>query len=644
MPSLLQSVVQLWTSQITLCKKSKEKHFGYTARRAWGFVGKTYTELYMQPDDDRMADGKKGPHYRLRLAKSAEYIKVMLPYIFASIPHRLVTPKRQQLPPELMQMVQGPVNEQAQANEQASAWLQTWWLNWLSGEYDLARESRTAIPEALVKGRGIVWHELERTPSGLVPASFFTTVDDLLIDADAEQLRDAAFVIRRRRRSAWRVAEEFGIPVKDLRGREQSSSQEAARDVLDDFGDEDTVAGTTNDNPRGKNGDIVTYYEVYSRAGLGQHFRGASSDMQSLAGELESLGRNIWLVIMPGVDYPLNLPPSSLPPSGTPAELAARLSWPIPYHDDYFSPWPFSPLDFYPQAEAPWATSPLEGALPLQIFLDHFYSFMMGRCRRTGRDIIVASQALEEKLKDALISGADHTVVTTTGEPGVELKKLIEILQFPPLTVDVWQIARMVERAFEQQTGMDPLLYGGAGETQMRSATEAGAREAHVSSRPDDFADCVERWHCEVARKEAFASRLYVGPELVAPLFNEPSPDPSNDPAYDPSTDESWMGELTRMWASLVNTDDPVAAGAEMTYTVAAGSARRQNKAKLQADAQMLVQTEVPTYTQYGFTTGNFGPLNALNAKLGQAFDIEIPPLPSIPPPPPEGQTNGNTP
>jgi hypothetical protein len=617
---VLRSIVALWERQIDLAKKTKKRQFDETAQRAWDFKGKSYLQLYIEHNDEH--EKFPTPYYKVRRNLSAEYVSVMLPFIHAQIPTRLCEPRRPQLPPELVELVGSTVPVELLAQEQLLAFLMSWYLNWIPKEYDLAKEERTALPEALVKGRCLVWHHMQNSPFGVMPVSNYDTVDGLLIDPDAEQLRDAGYIIRIRKRSAWKLAKEYSIPVDQIRGIAQSKHQEATETAYD-------TADDTPDEERATH-DVVEYYEVYSRMGVGIRLKDSSEDvLKEHAEALEAMGPYVRLVIIPGLNHPANVPPEVMAdPSGA-SELKARLEWPLPFHQG-FDPWPMTVLDFYPNARDPWAASPLEGCLPLLVFMDHLYSFIMGRVRTTCRDIIVTSTQLQQDIKNAIASGLDQEVVQFDGNMA-DLEKMIHIIQFAELNPDTWKLIPLIESAFERSSGMTPLLHGGDAGRQMRSAAEADIREGHATSRPNDFADMVEDWNSRIAAKEAIATRLFVPPP--ARLFGEEV------------TDEMFAGApYSQAWAQTVAVNgDPVAAAGQLRYTVEAGSGRRKNKQARVADAAQITQTMLAPMLQMA-TQGLPGPYNALVDILAEMYEMPLsrlkletlPPQPMGPPTEPE--------
>jgi len=656
----LEGLANLWLRQIRMAEKVKHRQFGKKAERCWDFLGKDFKALYkasgeLDEPDSRFPQPEQVLH-RTRRNLVAEFVAVMLPYLYDDVPHRLVTPARPELPPELLSFLLGqpvplgtpitpdvlqqvdPQRAQTMRQDFARAWLMQWFLNYTPGEYDLRGESRKAIIEALCMGRGVLWHELVETPHGLVPGSFFESVRNFGIDPDATCVRDASYIYRRRRRPVWQVAREFGLDPDKLSGQYQSWMDRALSP--DEGGPELTEREKEEIQQRRDRRNVVEYYEIYSRMGLGHNFVEIDEDIRDIADAMEALGDDVYIVVCPGVPYPLNLPPELRTASSLEAEIKARLEWPIKYYANYSNPWPMSVLDFMPNTDDPWATPLLAPHLPLLAWLDHAYSYAMNRIRTTCRDIIVCSDEMADQLRNAIVEGYDQQVVGVPGKVPVELRQLFDIVQFPPVNRDLFDIIGMVEQAFAKATGMDALLYGGAAlRTQPRSSAEVQIRQQNLLTRPQDMANAVREWQSQVARAEGFAARTQVDPRTVAALFGEPYQEADGSALMQAPQ----MGALTTLWAQLVLTDNEWLAAAELSYKVESGSGARRNKQKLIEDAALLMQTLWPAYMQYAQATGNTEPANGLLEIIGRAFEIDIDKL-KLPPVAPAGPGAGPPP
>ncbi len=656
---LLRSAVDLWTKQIDAAVKSKYNNFDKVANEIWKYLGEPYNRLYTRDgihdgsgtSSDRPFPDGEYPHHTARINKSFEFLAVMIPYVFASIPHRTVTSRVPNLPPELAAVLSqvGPETAQRRAWEQLAAPLLQWWLNYLPSETGLATESRASLPEAFCKGRGLLWHELIDTPRGTVPGSFYESVDNLLLDPDSERVNDCAFLIRKRRLAAWRLAEIYGTKADDIRAAGKSALRRSADAVINESSESEHDSHGYHDDWQddpSRGGDVVIYYEIYSRMGWGWQLPDSRQDevhtddreiATNLSEALQQTGPFIRLVIVPGMDHPLNLPRHIMTGTGATSAIAEALRWPIPFHVDQFSPWPCSMLDFYTESANAWAISPLRAGLPIQRFIDHSITYLMNRIRHSSRVLIPISADLQDEFKGAMESGADFEMIETDKDAD-QIKKAISFVTFPEIKPDLFTVIQIAERIYEQITGMNSLLTASP-QRQMRSASEAQVLNTHATNRPDDYAQQVEGWQSDVARKEAMASRMFIDPNMIGKLFREEAA--GGLPGQPPQA-----GPLTMLWNEFIATDDPLRASSEWAYEIEAGSARRKNKQKLMQDATQLVQTLAPSAMQYGFTTGNFGPANELTTIFGEALDIPLEKLnfPNIPPPPPEGEEKKSEP
>ena len=646
--TFLSELVALWEKIIERARARKWEHFGKTADRAWAFVGKDYNDLYVDARDER---GEQFPHvergvWQTRRNLCRDYIATMMPYIHTKIPNRLVLPRRPGIPPELLNIAaQNPQMQEAVAYANAiqkaleptdamRAFLLKWFLNYLPAEYDLFGEQRKALPEALVKGRCVSWTELAPSANGLIPVTYYDSIDGLLVDPDCRIWREAGFIIRERCEHVIRTAEKFStaahrIDPSELRGKFDSQLKTAAQGA--------------NLVPRGsrENSDVCVYYEVYSRFGTGHRLYDAGDEMKKLSDALDQIG-NCYLAIMPGLPHPLNLWPESIRPESAESteELRARLSWPIPFHVDLTDPWPCSPCDFMPNQNDPWATSPLEGCLPLLAFIDHAYSYLMSRVRSGCRNVFIGSKALGDEFVTRYLEAVDLEYIQYDGKPGEDLDKLLHRVEYPDIKRDVLMIIEKIESAFEQASGMTAALQGDSPTKQDRSATATSAREARLSSRPNDFADCVEAWNSRIAAKESLATRLYVGKDVMMPFFGEQDvqvPDPNVDPQILEMAQQTGQevptitvsGPLTQQWMELVSvgsdemTQDKLEqaareAATELTFTVEAGSGRRKNRQKQIEDFGQLSQQWAAFWSQLA-VAGNPGPYNWA---MGLAADV----------------------
>lgn len=624
----LPQLVQFWTKLIDRCRKRKKQQFGDVADRLWKFRSSEYPDLApeMEGIGEEFADSL-GPLTKRRVNLVAQYVRVMLPYVNEKMPVRTVQPRLLELPPDLQMLAP---NSGPRPEDRLRASLLQYWLNYLPGEYGAYREQRMAIEEAMVKGRGVCWHEMVEASTGTIPASYYVSVDDVLLDPDCTCYREAGYLIRRRRQQIWAVNRKFGTPIEELRkglGRARTELS-AAGDDADDDEDTDSL---------GEKSDVVTYYEVWSRIGFGKDLSDAPKEVTESG--LEAVGQHVYLAILPGLEYPLNMPGKEMEEGmeGV-ATLAERVAWPVACYAEPSNPWPCSFLDFHPSPDNPWADAPLRHCEPIMEYIDRIYRYVLSHVKKAGRGLIFISKELELAVQDAVIKGIDMEVFRVSGVAG-QLDQHIWEWQAKGVLPSLWQVLEAAERKFELMSGMDPLMQGGQPDTQPRSATEMDIRDTRMSSRPDDYADAVMEWNSRIAAKEAQLSRMYVGPETVAPMFNEAWPEGMDQAQSPEQMVEVFLNSpLSYAWATMVNTEDESEAAAEMAYTCESGKGQRRNRQMLVQNGQFLAQTLLQPYLQLAMG-GQIDQYNSLLGVLSEMLEIpqlnglaiSLPPMPVMP-------------
>ena len=396
--SLLKQISDLWFKQIERAEKKKAADFGDTAREIMRYVGKRYRTIPMRSDGDR----NDPTPYTTYLNYTQGFIDIMTPYVYAQVPNRQVNPNRPQIPPELEAAIPQIVEMQKQIRleDSLTSFQLQWFLNWTPNEYDLKTAGTIAVQEALSKGQGVLWLEMADGPFGPIPGSFDDSVDNLLIDPDCKQMRNAGWICRKWEQPIWKIADRFGEDVDKLRATKKSNFKQAA---------DDATQNTEN------KGDIGTYYEFWSMMGIGDKFVGASQDMKDAHDAFEKLGPYAHFCVMDGLDHPLGMRPEIFTSVSTPEEMAqlfrAALEWPIKTYEVTYNPWPLFCLDFKPRSDCPWPKAILESALPLQIFLDRLYTTLIHRVETAGRDICLTAGDIEEAVETALKSINDLEIV-----------------------------------------------------------------------------------------------------------------------------------------------------------------------------------------------------------------------------------------
>jgi hypothetical protein len=570
-----------------------------------------------------------GPDTKITVNKVAELVQLFGPALYHRNPVRKVNPRQVVGPPEellaaltdpalqanpaLLQMMQQQL-QQVQQLEQADrrrAEVLQQYLNWTPEALDLKTESRWAIDEALIKGLGCLW-TVHHKPPGSAAAfagTFFDSADNLQLDPDAFTIKAVKWIARKRVRPVWEVSREFGVPEEMLRQAASLESTGAqAESNTDPQGDYRRKTG--------RSADLVVYWDVYSKMGLGGRLRGIDpAERQAW----ETWGDYAYLAVADGCSYPLNLPPPFCDAAAAPndpryahlaQEIAARLAWPTPFWAD--GRWPLTPVAFHWKPNKLWPVSHMKPGLGELCFLNWAWSFLAAKVRLASRDFIAIAKAAGQELKDRIKHAGDYTVIEVEQLLG-GIDNVVKFLQHPGFNPEVYRVIQGVTENFERRVGLTELMYG-LSSRQIRSAQEAQAKQDAVSVRPDDMANTVEDCMTEAARKEAFVASWHLKGQDVLPVLG---------PAG------------AQAWEQLVVPADPRQILYGYEYRIEAGSARKPNKSNEADTAQQAVTQLFAPLFQYAQMTGEVGPINTLITDWAKAVDRDPTGyLLSAPPPP----------
>lgn len=618
---MLKAVCTHWITKIEHAKRHKKTVFQEDADECMAFYNgpKNWDDLMHTGAGLVQKDILPETTFKMRVNKAFELVTIFAPTMVYQNPVRTVSLREQvTIDPTFFPdpyLYQAIVQQETVrlSTDQLKAQVVEAYLNFLPSENDLAGESRKAIEEALIKGRGCLWTELY-TPPGCdftMPRSTFDSVDDLLIDPDANSLEEATWIARRCIHPVWQVERDRGLKPGTLKGNMESQALQTE------------VAGSASaqyDRKRGLTNDLITYWKIWSKMGIGGRLSGINKKFR---GPLELFGDFVYLEVARDVSYPLNLPPDVQAQEGfeqDPSIVTDRVQWPTPYWAD--GAWPVSCLDFHKVPMCPWPMSHLKAGLGELKFLNWAMSFLAGKLRNTTRDFIAIKKEAGEEIKTNILEGRDLTLLEL--EANGQISELVQFLQHPEVNGDIWKLISAVEANFDKRVGLNELMYGEEGATQIRSAQEASIRNQNMSVRPDDMSKQVEGWMSEVAAKEAIAARLHLSQDDITPALGQVA---------------------SGMWMQFVASQDLNEVCRGLSYRIEAGSAKKPNKDTQVSQASEGMQTLLPFFTQYATTTGDVQPINNLIQDWAKARDLDpnrylLQPMPVAPPMPPGGDPN----
>jgi len=629
-------LTQTWVKKLNAAVKYK-RSFAEDAKEAAMFFDGETNWMWR----DSYARGEKGynasiapPNFRMQVNKVFELLDIYGAVMYHRNPTRTVSVMEypdlppetlgiqmqpgmdpSMMPPEQLQIVQMAAQEYANKElRRGTALLLEKYLNWTPQELNLKLQGQKWVREALMKGMGVMWTEMvtletsgdgSRPPTRMV-GSFYDTIDNFLMDPDWDNMDDILWCARKCVMPLEQVAEEFDIPEEELRKHNQ-----AGRDIKLDR------------EPRGKKekdkientNELVTYYKIWSKCGMGDRFKNAPKEHR---GVFDQLGRHCYIVVCEGLDYPLNMKPSDMeylnegPEAQMPQELLAKVAWPIPFYCDPQG-WPFTPLWFHWKPGYAYPISHIRPAIGELRLLNWAMSFAATRIATSCETMIAVQKAADQTIKDQILAPSEggFKIIELSELLGRGVGDIMSVFQLPQVTRDLWEIITAVADLFAQRTGLSELVYGYT-RSSFRSASEATIKQENVSVRPDNMANQLEDAMSLLARREALAARWLLEPEDVLPVLGP-------------------VGAIG--WQKTVQQADLVGLTRDYIYRVEAGSARKPNKATRVEQMQMSVQTLGPIVSGL-VGAGIVEPYNALMRDWANSLDIDATPY-MIPPPPP---------
>lgn len=645
--SPLRPIAASWLQKIASAKRAKSQ-FDADAREGMAFfdgLGAWSLNQSNARGQSLMSRPTPAPAFRLSINRVFEAVKLIGAVLYARNPVRTVTPRKfPAVPPEMlglnpdafqvdpmtgqpmpdpafqtyMQTSQAVVLQEEKKKLQAD--LLSAYLNYTPVENDLKGHSRRAIDEGIIKGAGVLWTEavqVENVPPAqptLLIGSFMDSVDNLLLDPDAQVIQEIQWCAKRCVQPIDQVARQYGLSRDDLKPNLESYSS-ASRQVDDRRNDYNGA----QKHRTGKSNDLVTFWKIWSKCGLGDRLKGAKKEDRGI---FDPLGDFCYLVVAEGVEFPLNIPPEALKEQadedGLPQSLRARASWPIPFWAADAQGWPFSMWAPNPKPNSLWPLSYIKPGIGELRFLQWAFSFLMQRVAISCETIIGVSKAADYDIKQQILAPSENgfKIIEISEALGKSVNEIVSVFQSPNVTQELPSLIASVSEQFDKRVGLTELVYGQT-RSALRSASEAQVKSDSMQIRPDDLANSVEDFMSEVARKEAIAARWLLQPADVAPILG-------------PLGAEAWALHLT-----TTDGDPTGEIGREFSYRIEAGSAKKPNRNLKIENMNAAMQTLGPMLQQIA-AAGNPGPLNALLSSWAEANDLDVQPYLLPPPPPPQ--------
>jgi hypothetical protein len=604
-------IVDLWLQKIKDAKKHKHDRFGRYADECMKFFDGAHDwmwkgEYAKAPGGflDKESQGA-APTFRMTVNRVFEAVALFGPVLYHRNPVLQVTPRfgpevapeSLGINPEDPQMQQHYTHFQTQRKfiseiKRTHASIKEHYLNWLQHEADKKVQCRRAINEAIIKGMGLLWTEMYQPKGSEIrhPKSHYLSVDDLVIDPDAQYWEDIQWIARKVVHPTWLVDKKFKLKG-ELTGNMES---------LGTQGMYKSKGGKTSSEKRdAKTFDLLEYWEVYTKCGFGDRLRSAKNSSKESKYNWGKFGDFNYLAVSRDVPFPLNLPSEDLKNKSF-EEVFMQVQWPIPFWTD--GGWPFSKLSFHDKPKEIWPISLIKPAIGELRFVNWCMSFLADKVAASSTTYVAIAKAAGAEIQDQIKSGlGPYTHIEIAELFGRSVQDVVSFLDAPQFNSDIWTMVSQVLDLIDKRTGLTELIYGLSGPTQIRSAAEAEIRNQNVSIRPDDMSSQVEDWLSTCAMKEMEAAEWSLSADDVRPVLGASA-------AY--------------IWTKQIKSQRFEKTVRDYDYRVEAGTARKPNKVNRVRQLNEFAQIAMPQLQQFA-AQGNPGPYNALIEDWAKANDLD---------------------
>ncbi len=602
MSGLLQSVNSTWLRRIEASRKEREP-WRKTAEICTNFYQGALGFLWSKEFRAKYFDNLPAPRFKITIAKAFEFVALVGPVVYWDYAQRLVLPHKDvNITPEafgdprdpaVMQIYTQFIEDhmiQVNRNKTRNSLMEAY-LNYAPKEQPyggMIEDSRLAVKDALITGRGCLWTTPYSFPGSdrVLTGSFFEPSSRLFVDPDSRKsnLSDATWIARQHVEPYWVVERRFGYKDGELK---------SALNIKDGQDDDEYSMHYES----GKTHELIVWYEVFSKCGIGTRGKGSSRVVHEAFEE--KVGDYAYVCVTKGLNHPLNLKEEML--TGNEEEVIQAVNWPVPYYKD--NRWPVSVLDFYPMQDGAWPIAPLAPGLGELIFLNVIMSCLMDRIYENSRNIrMILKRAGDEAIREIKSDKFNLTLEMQEAQ-ATNIKELVSYLDMPVVNGDVFALADRVSLQFDKRVGLPDFMYGmNQGGKIMRTAADVHAKSEASSTRPEYMSRCAEKWQSEVANNERICAGWNVKGEHVRQLFGD-------------------TGAM--LWDSLIANEDPEVYVRSMQCEVVANSSRRPNKEKDFDNMSRLAGYLLPALQASAQQTGDYTAFNDFVKSIGDSMDVD---------------------
>lgn len=619
-----RALVEQWEGRLSAAQNSK-REFNKAGDQCMAFFAENCGFMWGGPFYDEYLKGLPKPGLRVTINKTSEFVEIYEPYLLWDNPQRTMMVRKMLDVPEgllageqsdpiaqMQSQMLRDMQDRSAMERQVRTALWEMWLNYTAIEQQpkLLTNSMFALREALIYGLGLLWPEAYSFPgsSRRLTKCSYVSCKDLLIDPDCcdPGWETATWVARRRITTCWELERLWNLPKGTL--KEYATLSSADQTIRDRFKQKYSW-------PDGKTHDLIVWYEIYSRAGVGARQIGFPTSQEELYDDL--VGDFAYLAIAPGVPFLLNAPPPLIYEESE-EEVADRFAWPAPLLN-LDGRWPCARLGFKWVPGKPWPQPPLQSAIGELIVLNILVSAATQNAYANRRQIVayVRSEAkqIEEKLRNN--EDIDGTVFLELSDAlQKSVNDLVQYVNAPSMNRDIWDAIDYMSMVFDKRAGLPEVMYS-ISRVASRSAADVHSKQENASIRPEKMSRDVAAWQTEAAELERLVAAMEITGDDVRGL----------DPL------------AAVLWDQYITNADPEEIAREMSATIQAENLRKPNRERELENLKDMMGWLLPSLAQLAMTRGDeegVRPFNAFLQAVGRALQQDVSEwmLPPFAPPP----------
>jgi|15BtaG_2_1085339.scaffolds.fasta_scaffold00129_28 hypothetical protein len=600
---VLRPLSDRWIQRIDSAEQSKQGFQKVADQCEKFFTGDT-AFMWKSEFRNEFMPGLDVPGIQVTIAKAFELVAIFGPTLFWDYPVREVKSDRGIEPEMVAELLGDQLDPLLQEDERRHLTakirnqVMQMYLNWTQRQQPgngLQREAELVITEALVKGRGCGWTQDYKFPGrdDAYTGTFYDSVDNLFIDPDCTdpELRTATWIARKHVTPIWEVERVFDLDKGSLSEYASKNSNEANARSSDDAHNQNTH-------------DLIVWYEVWSRGGIGTLHKDADYNVGEKLDR--QLGDFTYCCVAREVPFFLNAAPKKMfraKPKAIKEMFAWRTAnfgakWEV-WRD---SRWPVELLDFYPVPNSAWPLAPMAPGLGELIAMNVLLTAYVEISWENRKQIVAVMKNAADDIKKAVTSGKSVEYVELSPIATQTIDQMVTFLERPQANPDILNALAMLSESFDKRTGLSEILYAMSSH-QIRVSSDANNRQQNASIRPEKMSKNVAGWMGRVAGNEASLAAGLVTGESLNPLLGA-------------------TGVL--LWDQFVTSADTVQMMREMSFHVEATDMMRPNRERDLSNLNTISNRAIPMFEKYAELTGDSGPLNSFMESFGEAMEQDV--------------------